>query len=601
MKKRAKTENASSSTADAPPTGMVSAAVAMVPIASPTALFAAEHQLVSPVPTPLDLLLFVPASTKASYEKSDRSIVNAEDSRVIRTIQYSSGLRVEVDVQGSQELGLPTQEDVDFLLAILRLHDQGRVTRDGTVIDPTYRDILRAAGRRHASSRDIAACKRALRRWGRTTIETRAQVDHTELARDVRRSVKAPRAPDGGPVMREGEKNYWILEYQTARDVIESEDSETTREVNKINHLRINPVWLDQMAAGWLTWIDVDLHNALPSDWAKRIYVVFATRAALGWRPYTPYMATLDQFIADLGYTFEGRKRRDKVLERVRAAIDCLVERGVLSDGSVRKGQGWTYHIEVHPGDVLLVGGLLRGVGANDPPVTRMLVAHLRAYGIAINTARQFVQEKPFQVRAVLCRAHYLQTIRRVQDTKDAIQDWAGWVYRMIEQNVAFDDGPYVRWLDELSRSVARGSTEHEVVDVRSIRQGPRRRLRASDQADGSSGVHSIGSAAADATSGTGGKSSTELPPLQFPDDDWGTVLREMADTIPDQAMRAWLITTRLTSLGETTAVITCADHFNAEWVRDKYGALLEERLSASQGRPLHLEFVGESPSGRPR
>lgn len=593
MKKRAKAGPIDSSAVDAAPTGMVSAAVAMVPIASPTALFAAEHQLVSPVPTPLDLLLFVPASTKASYEKSDRSIVNAEDSRVIRTIQYSSGLRVEVDVQGSQELGLPTQEDVDFLLAILRLHDQGRVARDGTVTDPTYRDILRAAGRRHASSRDIAACKRALRRWGRTTIETRAQVDHSELATEVRRSRKTPRTPDGGPVIREGEKNYWILEYQTARDVIGSEDSETTREVNKINHLRINPVWLDQMAAGWLTWIDVDLHNALPSDWAKRIYVVFATRAALGWRPYTPYMATLDQFIADLGYTFEGRKRRDKVLERVRAAVDCLVEHGVLADGHVRKGQGWTYHVEVHPGDVLLVGGLLRGVGANDLPVTRMLVAHLRAYGIAINTARQFVQEKPFQVSRVLCRAHYLQTVRHVQDTKDAIQDWAGWVYKMIEQEVAFGDGPYLRWLDELTKSVARGSAEHGVVDVRSIRQGPRRRLSAGNSSSDSS-------PAADASK-EAERAPAELPPLQFTDDDWGKVLRDMSETVPDQAMRTWLITTRLTSLGDTTATIMCVDQFNADWVRDKYGAELGTRLSASQGRSLHLEFMAENVAGRLR
>jgi hypothetical protein len=117
-------------------------------IESPLALFAPPHRIDSLIPAPLYLLELVPGSLKTSYPTNERGfIINDEDSHFERTLAYPDGSRCTVNVQGSQKLGLPNQFDWDYLLALFRIADEGGVEPDGTVRDPSYRAILRAAGR----------------------------------------------------------------------------------------------------------------------------------------------------------------------------------------------------------------------------------------------------------------------------------------------------------------------------------------------------------------------------------------------------------------------------------------------------------------------
>lgn len=564
----------------APVKGTSSRDGAMLPLGAPAALFAADAQLVSPVPSPLDLLAYVPASTKSSYEISeDGFIVNPEDSNVRRTVRYANGDSIEVHIQGSQEIGLPTQEDVDFLLALFRLADQRRITPDGLVIKPSYRDILRAAGRRFCGTNEIAACKRALQRWSKVIITTRGQFEHTVRADAVRSDAHVPMAPDGSPRTFSTERTYSVLEYDIEREERISGDTRT--EIDTINHLRINPVWLSQIDAGWLTWIDIDLHNSLTSNWAKRIYQTLAVRAALGWQPTVPYTASLGNFVEELGYNLQAHRQKNKVVKRIRDAFAELAEYGIIDGGTVTKGEGWTYNVAVRPGDTLLVAGLLRGVSSHDPATGRLLLAHLRAQGISLVDARAMIREKPFQVRNVLCQVYYLRKVQSGANAKKRITNTGAWIKKAVKEDWTFDDPEYVEWRDRLASAIADGTlNDPTVIEFTSIRR------RAQLPAPSTTGAENPATKSLETGDDTTGQ---ELAAPEFPDNIWGTVLQEIYDTVPTTTYCVWFEPTALVSVDDDVVTISARDEFMAEWLYKKHMADLAHRTARVLGRPIVL------------
>lgn len=119
-----------------------------IPLESPLALFAPDHYLASSVPAPLYLLEFIPATLKHYYETGpDGALVHKEDHFAERMIEDANGAVWRIKAVASPEIGLPMQHDMDILLALLRIADEGGVRDDGTFIGPSYRRILRAAGR----------------------------------------------------------------------------------------------------------------------------------------------------------------------------------------------------------------------------------------------------------------------------------------------------------------------------------------------------------------------------------------------------------------------------------------------------------------------
>src|SRR5580704_2372686 len=124
---------------------------ALIPLTSPDALFAQPSEVTSPVPTPLYLFEFVPGTLAHFYPTTpDGTLRDREDYFHERLITYATGISVTVRAVASPRHGLPMQHDTDIMLGLLWLADQGGVAQDGTVIDPSYRAILRAAGRHNA-------------------------------------------------------------------------------------------------------------------------------------------------------------------------------------------------------------------------------------------------------------------------------------------------------------------------------------------------------------------------------------------------------------------------------------------------------------------
>ena len=561
-----------------------------IPLGVPAALFATDTQVIGPVPSPLDLLAYVPASTKASYELSEEGfIVHQEDSHLRRTVRYSNGQTVEVHIQGSQEIGRPTLEDVDFLLALFRLADERGVSADGRFAKPTYRDIVRAAGRRHFGSKEIAACKRALQRWGKLMITTRGEFEYTAHADAVRAGDQVPLAPDGSPRLFAKEQTYWVLEYDIEREERGTGDARIG--IDTIGHLRINPVWLSQMDAGWLTWIDVDLHNALTSDWAKRIYQVFAIRASLGWRPTVPYTASLSDFVGELGYDLNAFGQQYKVVQRIRAAFLQLEEAGIIESGTIRKGAGWAYDVDVRPGDTLLVAGLLRGVSSHDPMAARLLLAHLRAQGISTADGRAMIREKPFQVRNVLCRVYYLLKVKRVQaNPKERITNVGAWIRKAVANDWVFDDIEYTTWHDKLVAALAEGNVDDPaIVELASFRKSPR--------ALGSGSGHPTASQQPQEHQETETPGQVQSPTVTFPDNIWGTVLREMYATVSEQPYRTWLEPTVLVGIEGDIVEIDVRDQFQADWLARYYLDGLANCTARVLNRTITLRCRGREAS----
>ena len=557
-----------------------------MPIDSPLALFAPDGRLDSPVPAPLYLLEFVVGTMKRDYEQTTSgAVANEADSHQHRVLTYADGVRLEVHVQGSQMVGLPTQFDKDYLFGLLRLAAEGRVRPDGSFIDPSYRDILRATGRPEGAGKlRFDAVKRALSRFAGLVLTTNADIDYAAAAAAVRDGSAAPLLPEGRPKRRTLEAKHWVLEYD-----VESQERADGQHRDIIRHLRLNPLWLAHVDAGVATWLDVDVHNRLASEWAKRIYQVLAIRVVRGWRAQMPHVVSLDDFLVELGV--DSGRERGKLAENVRSALVTLAAAGVVAEGSVARVGHGRYEVTIFPGERLLLAGLLRGAPPDAPTATHMLLSHMRAYGISVEQGRRYLAERPGYVREVLAFAHYLQSERRGYHGAKRIDNWNAWVYRALESgSYEFEDPGFTAWVDaQASRVLADGTAAQPMPGsagpgVGSARAtsvaAPRRNRRATAPAP----------AAPTSSPEETPRTATEGPALVLPDDLWGRALAAVRDRVqPPALFVTYLASARLERVDGDVVVVRAIDDFHAEKLVRTWGTELCAHLGAELERPVTL------------
>lgn len=587
--------------ASAPPVRATSAGPAptapagppQVRIEDPLALFVPERYLVGSVPLPLYLLELVPGSVKADYERTASGMVAQEADRIRRrTVRYPGGVRVDIEVHGDQVRGLPTTFDYDYFLALCRIADEGGVDAQGYFVDPGYRSVLRAAGRSEDAigGEQVEAVKRAFARFGGLILYTRLDVDYSQTSGQVRSGTRHPLVPDGAPPVREREGKHWVLEYD-----VEAERRQGAS-YDSIERLRINPLWLDQAAAGIAAWLDVGLHNSLRSGYAKRLLQLFTVRAARGWRVFDPWVLDLKTLyeLLEVPATQWGKTQ---TRTGVAQALATLADHGVLGTADVTKHGKGRYEVTLAAGERLLAAGYQRGTGAADGVGDRMLLWHLRALGFSAQQARELVRAKPDQVRTVLRRVYYLQGVKGGLSNGRPVEDWAAWTRAAVEGEYAFSDPEWQRWLTAQLDAGTRG----EWLPGRAALLAPRvdtapatRRVTVTpsepDAADAHTTPAAPGTPNASAAAG-------RRPPA-YPDDLWGQALQQFVAAAPEHgwAYDTFLSRTALGDVTETEVTVVAEDTFTAEWIAQKYRDPLVAYVSAVAGRPLGLTVRAPRP-----
>ena len=558
----------------------------LVRIEDPRALFVPERYLASAVPLPLYLLELAPGSVKSDYVRTKTGVVAHEGDRIRRrTIRYPGGVRCDVEVHGDQVRGLPTTFDYDYFLALCRIADEGGVDRDGFFLEPGYRAVLRAAGRSDGAigGDHVEAVKRAFARFAGLSIHTRLEVDFGALGTQVRAGSRAPLVPDGVPALREREGRHWVLEYD-----IESE-RRRGMSYDAIERLRVNPLWLDQTAAGIAAWMDVELHNSLRSGYAKRLLQLFTVRAARGWRVFEPWVLPLRELFALIEVP-ESQWGKTQTRAGIATALDTLTHQGVLNGAEVVKQRKGMYEVRLAAGERLLAAGFRRGTGALDSLADRMLLWHLRAVGFSSTQARELIRQRPDQVRTVLRRVHYLRTEKAGAANGRPIEDWPAWVKAAITEEWAFTDPDWQRWLS------AQLAAHEEGAAPQLGRSEVRNLLAAVPNADADAAGTESGRAS-DGELASGAAAAQLLP--EYPDDLWGrAVAAFVAERGDPRLYVSWLARTALHSLGEDTLEVTAEDEFVAEWVSRKYGRDLERLASGIAGRKLTVRVTSSRQRG---
>lgn len=524
---------------------------------SPAALFVPPHQIEPPVPAPLYLLEFVPGSLKQAYNLGpDGLVADHNDSYQERVIIAPDGSRCRVEVQGSQALGLPTQFDTDYLLALFRLADRGEIRSDGTLEDPSYRSILRAAGRDPSarSSDDIQSVKRALARWGSVVVATHMELSAPAAAK-IEQGESHPLVPAGYPRMLRTEQRHNVLNYEVRKEEYQG------RESDSIHLLRINPIWLDQAAAGLSAWVDVDIHNQFKSSWAKRLYQMLAVRAARGWRVRTSWMVPMEELLVEMGVSNTLKPGRNA--QNLSKALELLKGAGVVSEFEVSQVGHGRYEVGLLAGELLLMAGHLRGVGGSDPVLTRALLWHLGHLGISAAVGRELLHSHPAQVQTALQYAYYLKSQKRGCDEQGRpVENWGGWLRGKVESGWRFEDPGFQRWIEGMTRSV-----DQE-------RPTPPQLVR----------------------SDSGATEQPELletpvaPPVTLPDSEWGRVLARIRSEIGDLSFRTWLYGTQLTWSDPASATVLAPHAFAVEWIRRNYLERLTELLTGEAGQAVQIQ-----------
>lgn len=558
-----------------------------VRIEDPLALFVPERYLIGSVPLPLYLLELVPGSVKADYERTATGTVANEADRIRRrTVRYPGGVRVDIEVHGDQVRGLPTTFDYDYFLALCRIADEGGVDSQGYFVDPGYRAVLRAAGRSDDAigGEQVEAVKRAFARFGGLILYTKLDVDYAERSSLVRAGTRHPLVPDGAPPVREREGKHWVLEYDV--------EAERRRDAsyNSIERLRINPLWLDQAAAGIAAWMDVGLHNSLRSGYAKRLLQLFTVRAARGWRVFDPWVLDL-RALYELLEVPATQWGKTQTRTGVAAALATLAEHGVLGESTLTKLGKGSYEVRLVAGERLLAAGYQRGTSATDGLGDRMLLWHLRSLGFSAQQSRELVRTRPDQVRTVLRRVYFLQAVKGGLSNGRPVEDWTAWTRAAIEGEYAFSDAEWQRWLTAQLEAGQRG----EWLPGRETPRVPAadiRRVMITPTAAPEAGVGS----------GTGAPAAEERRSLpNFTDDLWGQALSRFVAAAPEhgRAYDTWLSRTALDSVSDSEVTVVAEDSFAAEWIAQKYRDPLVAFLSAVAGRPMGLTVRTGGTEGR--
>jgi hypothetical protein len=532
---------------------------------SPEALFAPDHLISTSVPAPLLLLTCMRLPLETAYDRTDAGLISKIEHRYQRTeIVHPDGSRFTTEVHGSHSEGLPSVYDLDYLLGILRLIESRGIEPDGRIPKVNFRALLDATrpgtGDNTPSTR-IDAVKRALRRWGATTIVTDLRMRFPEEAARVRSSTSAPAAPVGVPDRLERAESFWVLQYQYEAEVRGSRSSVT------LDTLRINPDWVDQSTAGFAAWIDIDAHNSLRSGLAKAIYLRLALQAAQGALPMT-LVEPLSTWHEHLGLP-ETRSERPSVLAaRFAKALQELQQHDVLEFAEVQNIGRGAYEARLTPGPVVVGVAHARGIGAQDLTRTRVLMSHLAQYGVPEGERRLILSRYGSRVQDVLRRVHYQRTVKQGLDaTGRPVRLWRAWIASALESGWEFSEPEYLAWLKER--------------DMKHLSPSPPRLSPAVELDRGGTPASESESAAPPA--------SRKWTP---PDDVWGEVLTRVREELPEQTFQTWLVPTWLVEdTGEEITVGT-PNPFGAQWISDKHGDTIGGILAELRGRAVRLRVI---------
>jgi hypothetical protein len=386
------------------------------------------------LPAALQLLELCPGTLKRAYARNaGGGLLHREDGEGERVLEYGSGLRCAVRVEGSRRDGLPNQNDVDYLLALFRLHEAVALDRGGVLLEPSYRALSVATGRTaRPAGPQCAAIERALRRWSQVRISVVALADYG------RRLSPSERSGGVGAALREAEAVHGVLSFR-AETV-----SGAGLRCGEIALLRLDPVWLDRVDAGISRWIDVATHARLPSGAAKRLYQLLAIRTARCLPP--PHIWTSARLRAELGAA--PAHGAGRLLRTIRTALAALTAEGVVARFELNPAGAGEHTLVVWPGERLAAAGDLRQAGRAGGQA-RLLVRHLEGFGIPKEVSEQMVAERPTQALSALRRAYYLQIRCGGWDGGELVADWGAWLVRAVREGGAVADAGFLAWLDE--------------------------------------------------------------------------------------------------------------------------------------------------------
>jgi hypothetical protein len=330
--------------------------------------------------------------------------------------------------------------------------------------------------------------------------------------------------------------------------------------IDTIGHLQINPIWLSQAHAGIASWIDVDIHNRIRSPWAKRIYQHLASRAALGWHPDELLVLSLRDFLEALAVRTGRRPAEDA--KSIQGALEVLESLGVVRPSLVRRHRKGIYDIVVEGGEQLIGAHRLRGATTQDSTLSRMLLAHLKAYGINDRDGRELVRRYPAPVLSAL---RYLQYRGATAPTGKPIVHPAQWLRRAVADGYLFEEPAYKRWLE--------GKTKAVITPVR---------LRSTSIPTASpEEPHSI----------------PVIPTV--PNTYWAKVIDTLIaqGVVTEAAARMYLASTAMSELTDGVVTLVAPDPFAATWITSRYTEPIERVLSGIFDQPIQVTVTSQSDS----
>ena len=442
----------------------------------PLALFVPGARLATHLPVPVVLPELLPGTVNAAYDRSDRSLVVREADRFLRHELVLGNARLLVTVNGSQEHGLPSSADYDFLWALFYLVDTGAADEDGVVRGLSFRRLVDLA-QRPANARSIAAAKRALLRFATAKIRTRLRLTVPTDAPDADRGDDPAQAgayrsrTAAWPVLLEHEQTYNVLDVSFSR-LRSDAGAGATDDRERLDAVRIEPLWLREMQHGYTAWLNLPLHCALDNLVAKRLLQVGTLAVARRtWRPGEPWELRLGDARTLLG--LEAANRPAKALDAIRTACAELEAHGAIRSevipGAHRKQEPT---LRWWMGDAFLAAHGHRAVAPADPPEVRVLVWHLTAAGIGDAEARVWMAEDTGYVRDLLRWMYWHRTELGGRSSPapgaQPTRSWAAWLRTGRKQRWTFDDDRYRRWVQRAVSGPAPTSLRSRLMDVRS-------------------------------------------------------------------------------------------------------------------------------------
>src|SRR5690606_30670647 len=78
----------------------------------------------------------------------------------------------------------------------------------------------------------------------------------------------------------------------------------------------------------------------------------------------------------------------------------------------------------------------------------------------------------------------------------------------------------------------------------------------------------------------------------------WDRILERARPLLPEHTYRIWLVHAEPLALSQDLLAVGAGSDFAAEWIEDKYGALLQDVARKLFGRPITISFQHQAKGG---